>query len=212
MFVQAREVSGFSSVELRGIGTLYIEVGDEESLIIQAEESVVASIITEVSDGRLVIRFDPWTAFTQWASAGQVTMWLKARSLSSVAIAGSGIVQSPELAADVLQLSISGAGTVYSGVRARELKVTASGQAEVTLVGMCEQQDVRLTGSGAYHARKLRSRDAKLAINGAGRADVTVEDSLDVQIGGAATVTYAGNPQVNQRIGGFGKVERVLVS
>jgi hypothetical protein len=212
MLVQAREVHGFDSVELRGIGTLYVESADEESLIIQAAEPIASSIVTDVTDGRLVIRFDPWKALTQWASAGQVTMWLKARSLSSLAIAGSGLVQSPELAADTLQLSISGAGTIYSGIRARDLRVAVSGTADITLVGVCERQDVRLSGSGSYHAQRLQSRDAKVAINGAGRADVAVEQTLDVQIGGAGTVTYSGNPQVNQRIGGFGKVERVHVS
>lgn len=207
MTTQTREVSGFSAVELRGVGTLRIDIGDTESLTIETDDQILAAIVTEVIGHKLVIKFDPWEAFMGWARSTPVTMHLSAKEISSVALTGAGTVEA-SIASERLEILISGAGSVRAGVRATELSVTLSGAGDVTLAGSADKQEVRITGAGTYDGMQVLSKDAAIFIGGAGRAKLWATERLDVQIGGAGSVLYKGSPRVEQRIGGFGKVEK----
>ena len=62
---ESRDVSGFNSVSLSGIGRAIITQGDEESLTIEADDNLMEYITSEVRDGTLElgftdnVRFDP---------------------------------------------------------------------------------------------------------------------------------------------------------
>lgn len=208
MTVQTREVAGFSAVELRGVGKLRIEIGEAESLTIEADDEMLQTIVTEVIGAKLVIKFDPWAAFKTWVQSKPVTMTLTARELDSVALTGSGSIEA-SIQSERLEIAIAGSGSVRMGVQVTELSVAVSGAGDVTLAGRADRQDVRISGSGTYDAADVVSDAVSIVIGGAGRVKVHANERLDVQIGGAGTVLYKGSPHVEQRIGGFGKVERM---
>lgn len=207
MSIQTREVSGFSAVELRGVGTLRIEIGDTESLTIEAADELQSAIMAEVIGGKLIIKFDAWQAIVGWAKSTPITMRLTARQLTAVVLTGSGSIEA-SIPAESLEFSIQGAGSVRAGVRTTNLSVNVSGTGDVTLAGFAENQEVRIGGAGTYDSMAVESKSASIFIGGAGRAKVNASEKLYVQIGGAGTVQYLGNPHVDQRIGGFGKVEK----
>ena len=52
---ETREVSGVSGVQLATIGDMVIELGDKESLRIEAEDNLLEYFETEVRNGKLII-------------------------------------------------------------------------------------------------------------------------------------------------------------
>src|SRR5689334_10034881 len=54
---ETREASGFSAIDLRGIGRVVVTVGEQEAVTIEAEDNILPRISTTVRDGTLVLQF-----------------------------------------------------------------------------------------------------------------------------------------------------------
>lgn len=199
---QVREVSDFQELELDGIGTLMLQQGDVESLTIEAEEKVLNRISTEVRRGQLIIQPD-----RSFRTNEPVTYYLTARRLSSIDVSGSARVEGTDFSADTLHLSASGSASIAIGnLTATSLDVEGSGSAGFELGGTADQQKVALGGSGVYAAGNLVSRVASVATDGAAQATVQVSESLNASAGGASSITYIGNPQVQQQTTAAGRI------
>ena len=57
LVTEERDVSGFDELHFSGMGSLIIEQGDEESLIIEADDNIIDLIETDVRGGDLDIKF-----------------------------------------------------------------------------------------------------------------------------------------------------------
>lgn len=207
MVVEQREVAGFDIVELKGIGDLTITQGDREYFTIEADEQVLRDIISEVSGGKLTIRFDPWSAIRSWTGSKTVKMDLGVVRLRSVTVSGSTTLTAG-IGAERLDANLNGAGSVHLGFNGDALRCELAGSGDFVVSGRTSTQEVRISGAGNYDGRQLESAKAVVNIAGAGKAHVRVAESLDVTVGGMGTVTYIGDPTVTQHIGGFGRVEK----
>jgi len=70
--------------------------------------------------------------------------------------------------------------------------------------------DLDVSGAVDFFAFDLPADNYLISISGAGKAEITVNKSLDVDISGAASVRYRGNPERNiQDISGSGSVKKV---
>ena len=145
---EARQVSGFTGIELSGEGEVIIEQGGSESLTVEADDNVLPVLTSEVRDSVLRLRTKRRTTVrTRNPIRYRVTL----QNLTSIALSGSGSVAADNLQVNALQVDISGSGTVNLG-------------------GSADEQEVEISGSGRYDAAGLRSRSATLEISGSGVA------------------------------------------
>ncbi len=86
------------------------------------------------------------------------------------------------------------------------MTITIGGTGTVKISGETDSQAVFVTGSGEYRAEDLRSKEAKVAVAGAGSAVVKASDSLDAKVSGAGSVEYIGDPTVDQDVSEAGRV------
>ena len=225
---ETRGVSGFSSVELAGWGNLTIQVGENESLRIEAEENLLQYIETEVENGKLVIRHRRRVLLRPTKA---INYYLTVKDLESINVTGAGNVEVPVIAASRFSVQISGAGNVnIEGVEAERLDVGISGAGNVDVAaleadrldvdisgagalsvaeGEVRVQEIGVSGGGNYSAKGLQSAEAEIRLSGLGNAVVRVSDVLKVTISGAGSVQYAGQPTVEKSVSGVGKVERI---
>lgn len=185
---ETRQVSNFDEVAFTGIGTLYITMGDEELLEIEAEDNILPRIETQVRGNRLEINFDS----DQWENLIRPTepirYFLSVRSLKEVNLSGLGDVQIEEIEADRLVLTLSGAG-------------------KIEVSGVATDQVINVTGAGAYDGGDLRSERIDVNLSGAGSATVWATEFLDVNISGLGNVRYYGDPELRQTVSGLGSLE-----
>jgi hypothetical protein len=183
---ESRSVSGFNQVSLSLIGSLTIEQGGEESLVIEAEDNFLPKIKTEVSGGRLNITTTNTAGFLPNKS---IKYMLKVKSLDLIELSGAADIVASNLSTDNLQVTVSGAGSV-------------------TINGKVARQQINLSGAGNYEASGLESKEARVTISGVGSATLKVSDKLDVTISGAGSVNYIGDPAITQSISGVGSLNK----
>jgi hypothetical protein len=204
-----RTVIGITGVVLAGEGSLQIEEGAAEELIVSAEDNLLPFILTEVQGGILEIR-------TQRNIDLEPTLPIEYRltvvSLESVLLSGVGGIKVSDLMIPQLSLRLSGVGNVeVTNLEADELDAVHSGVGSFDISGTVDLQSVNITGLGDYDARDLASLDAVISIVGNDNqtATVRVSDMLTVTINGNGTVFYIGDPVVDANITGSGSVQQI---
>lgn len=221
-----RTVAGFHAVEFATPGELTLSRSETESLTLDAAPEVAARIATEVDNGVLrieVIGNAPLRPKTP------ILIAVGYRSLDRIAVEGSGFARAGEVAADTLDLKVTGSGRLeiaafdgqaltaavagsgsvqVKALAARTLTASASGSGRLSLAGAVTTQTVSLSGSGGLQALELRSEDTTLNIAGSGTARVWVDGQLNVTLSGSGTVRYRGDPHLRQSVTGSGVVRK----
>lgn len=183
---QQREVSGFTGIALSLPGRLEIVQGAAEGVTITADDNVVPEIEAVVERGVLQLRFRQNTGVT---TRTRIAITVKARSIESIAVAGSGDVIAPSLDSPELTVRLAGSGDVKVGGRAQSLQV-------------------RISGSGDVDAGRFDTQRAKVSVAGSGDATVWARKTLEVSVAGSGEVRYFGDPEVRKKVAGSGTVRR----
>ncbi|MBD0358037.1 MAG: DUF2807 domain-containing protein [Rubrobacter sp.] len=183
---EARDVSGFNEVELKGVGNLSLEQTGSESLTVEAEEDVLPKIRTEVENKRLIISPERNTSIN---TTKPINYKLTVKDLNTLEVSGSGNVEAKDVNTDELAVTIGGAG-------------------DVEIRGSADSQEVEISGSGEYKAGDLESKEATIDVRGSGLATVNVSDELEAEVSGSGSVEYIGDPMVQQEVSGAGEVRK----
>ncbi|MFN2143899.1 MAG: head GIN domain-containing protein [Anaerolineales bacterium] len=205
---ESRSIESFSRLDFQGIGNIYVSYGEKQSLTIEAEENLIPYLETFTRGDTLVIKVEDGRNINPTAP---VDFYVTVTDLESVDVSGLGNVELPEIEADRFTIEISGAGDIEI-----DALVADSFKAEMTGLGNLDidggevvSQEVRISGSGKYNARRMDSQDANIEISGLGSATVSVSEYLDVSISGAGDVEYYGSPEIDKSISGLGKLEQM---
>jgi hypothetical protein len=204
-----RTVSGFTKVDMQGIGNLTITQGDTESLTIQADENLLPYITTEVVAGTLEIGIKPNISVLPTRS---IVYTLTVKSLNSVALSGFGNIDADVLQGTDLAVRLSGSGDMHLGALTGErldLKLTGFGNIDVKTMDV-KNPTVELTGSGNLNVTEVAADALSVRIIGFGNATFTGKAvSEDIRITGSGNFT-GGDVEAstaNVVISGFGNVK-----
>lgn len=203
---QTENVSGFDQVVLNGTGTLIITQGDNESLVVEAEDNVIPNINTEVTDNQLKIELKSYAI----NPTKPIKYHLTVKDLNSVTISGTGKIESDSLNTTKLTIKIDGAseGNI-ADLNVDQLIIDINGAGKLNIAGTATNQTIKILGAGNYSANNLTSKSASIDINGGGIATLRVSDILDVIINGAGDISYIGNPEITKQISGAGNIQQV---
>ena len=226
VITETRPVPEFHAVALDTIGTLILDQGESEQLVVEGEDNILAEIKTEVDAGRLTIAAAPNTrlhpaqplvyrlmvrAFDEvtLSSSGSIEAGALRLPRLAVRLNGSGSLALEQLTAEELSIGANGSGAVtVPRLATATVDVSLSGSGSVTLAGHTQQQTVSLSGSGRYAAADLASQDAQVRVSGSGSALVQVQATLTAQISGSGSIHYIGTPTVTQQRTGSGRVHQ----
>jgi hypothetical protein len=193
---EARRVSDLAGVSLAMPGDLRIELGDEESLRVEAEDNLLPYIETVVENGTLKIR-TPLGVILH--PTEPIHLYLTAKQLDALAVSGSGVIEAPDLEAARLSLSVSGSGRIETG------NLTA------------DEIVARVSGSGRLEMAGGKMGTCRVVVSGSGNVDLgdLEADTLGTEVTGSGKVVASGGQVAEQRvtISGSGKYEaRDLIS
>jgi hypothetical protein len=181
---ETRDVGSFSSVELAGSNNVVIRVGEEQSVVVAADDNLLDRVTTDVQSGTLVIGNTPGSL----ASKSPMSVGVNVPSLNGLTLTGSGNI-------------------FVSGIKAESLTVTLSGTGTLTGSGTATSLDVTVSGSGHAQFMRLVAEHVKAIVSGSGDIFVTATESLDASVPGSGAILYAGNPQdVTKSVSGSGAI------
>jgi hypothetical protein len=216
MKTEQRSVSGIDGVSLATTGELFIDVGNTESLRIEAEDNLISRIQTDVRSGILNIQTEaPGNLFfTQ-----PVRYYLTVKRLNSISISSNGDIQAPDLKSDRFSINVSSSGNLRMGNLSTDaLVVNISSSGDVTMGvlkagsivvsinssgnlaiggGEVRRQNIVINSSGEYKAQNLASEEADIVLNSSGDAAIRVRDRLSATLNSSSELSYWGNPSVN---------------
>ena len=111
--------------------------------------------------------------------------------------------------ASLKEVRLNGAVSLTaSKVFGPELKLESNGASSVNVDGLVTNLEADFSGAGDLGAKALQTQAARISLNGACSADVTVTESLEASISGAGVITYGGNPKtVEKNVSGVGKIQ-----
>jgi len=205
---ETREVDGFDRITISGIGTLFIEQGDTETLEIEAEDNIMPYLESEVRTSTLELGVQ--TPGVNLQPSERIEYRLTVIDLREVEASGTADIHINELSTEHFEIEISGLGDVtVNALTAVSVRTDVSGAGDVYVAGTAPDQEVHISGVGSYEAGDLRSETVELEMSGSGSAEVWAEDRLDVRISGVGNVRYYGSPVVQQRISGLGNLTQL---
>jgi hypothetical protein len=208
---QTRSVSGFSSLASSGPFDVHVNINGTESVKISAKSSIINEIETVVEDGTLKIKFKNhhnWDHGDE--DMGRIDVYVTAKSLSSLANAGSGSIKvEGTVSGSDVSIVLSGSGDIETSVKSSDLHATISGSGSIELRGNAEDTKVTISGSGELKARELKTGSVSATITGSGSTYITAEKTVSARIVGSGNVVYSGNATItDSRTIGSGSVSR----
>ncbi len=202
---EKRDVSGFTGINMRTIGTVSITQGDSESLEIKGSDNIVPLVKTSVRGGVLNIEMDRDISLHSANTQDLLTFTITVKDLSSLIVSGLGVVDMPALTTNKLNLEMSGAGAItLSSVAAQSVTLNLSGLGKIEVSGKADKESITLSGAGEVKTGGLEVKTADVHISGLGSATIWAVDELSGSISGSGDVNYYGSPKVSTNSTGLG--------
>ena len=191
-----REVSDISGVHLATIGDMRIELGDKESLLIEAEDNLLEHFETEVRNGKLIIGTRDNVSLNP---TKPVNYYLTVSGLETIEISSTGNITAPDLQAEQFTININSVGNLAMGeliADSLDVDMDSSGNANIA-GGEVGSQNITIDSTGNYTAENLASENADVRINSTGNATIWVSEQLKARLNSTGNVRYRGNPTVD---------------
>ncbi|MBE0661991.1 MAG: DUF2807 domain-containing protein [Bacteroidales bacterium] len=202
---ETREVSSFDAIEISGAFHVYLIQGNNESLVIEADDNLLQYIESGVRGGRLYIEPRAFSFRNPTLKA-----YITFRDLDEIRASGAvKITGETSLEFGRLLISTSGASDIDLELYGERLELKVSGAGKTHIDGEVEKTIIRLSGASKLNAESLYVEKMDINISGAGSANVRVEDELVANISGAGNIRYIGDPRVHSKVSGAGNVKRL---
>ncbi|GAB5493895.1 MAG: hypothetical protein Phog2KO_41100 [Phototrophicaceae bacterium] len=198
------ELSDFSEIEFDGVGDVFIETGEVESVVIRTDENLQERMKAEVRGDTLYIGQQDGNNLM---NPSEITFLITVTDLDSVVISGAGAVTIDGIEAETLALELNGAtDTTLTDIDVDSLSIEISGAGGANASGQAQSLTVDISGVGEFSGFDLETDTAEINISGAGSAEVNVNDTLTGSINGVGDLSYRGNPSVDVEQNGLGDV------
>lgn len=202
-------VSSFTRLHLSITGTVRFVVGDEERVLVEADDNLL-EYVGVVNSGRTLYITSENKLRSPAYSALTVTVYL--RQLSALNIAADGDLRCPDLlrVGTPLEVKIQSNGNTELHLAAPALTLTVASNGDVLLGGEADDVQVKVASDGHFDARRLRAGRLTVRNRSNGNVRVWAGHTIELHHGGNGTLHYAGPARlldVNQR--GSGEVRRV---
>jgi hypothetical protein len=180
------------------------------SLRLEGGKKDMANTVTEVVNGKLVIKHKPGIRLFSFEH-DNVNVYVGFKDITSIELDGSNdVIGQKPLRFKDLRIDISGSGDIDMDLQAAKVDAGLSGSGDLRLKGVSGDLIVDVSGSGDIKCLDLKAKKVSLSISGSGDAALNVSNELKVDISGSGDVSYRGNPAtVNQSVSGSGDIRKI---
>jgi hypothetical protein len=91
-------------------------------------------------------------------------------------------------------VEVTGASRLTGRLKANDVRLQISGASTATLTGSANAIDLDESGASRAELGGIVASEAKVSLSGASRATVAPKDKISVELSGASSLTYSGNP------------------
>ncbi len=206
-----RSTGDYDAVAISGWFDVDLVDGNEGDVSLKGEENLLEHIITEVKDGKLVIKVEKGINLkpTTWKEGIHITVPVE--SINAVSLSGSGdIVGKKTIKTTNFNTSMSGSGDITLDLDASSISASMSGSGDINLSGTTTDLNVTISGSGDIKAYELEADNVDANVSGSADIKVTANQRLKARVSGSGDIHYKGNPEkVDAKTSGSGDITKV---
>lgn len=205
-----RSTEEYDEVAVSGWFDVDLVDGTEGEITLQGEENLLEYILTEVKDGKLVIKTEKGVNLKTSGWKSEIRITVPVVSIHSVSMSGSGdIVGKTKIKVDKFSTSMSGSGDITLDIDTGSLSASMSGSGDISLTGTTTDFDATVSGSGDIEAYGLNADNVNATVSGSADIQVTANKSIKARVSGSGDISYRGNPEkVDTKTSGSGDISK----
>lgn len=189
---ETRKVMSFDEIKASAGIDVYIFQGDEEKVVVEADENLMDCIVTEVRESTLKCYIDCRLRY-----ASKIKVYVNYKKLNSLdASSGSEISGETLLKTEVLKINVDSGAEIKLAVEAKELFCDVSSGADATIEGTTDYFKGNASSGAEVDGKGLKAKTCDLNASSAGDIKVTVTEKVIADASSGADITYYGNPEI----------------
>lgn len=190
------------SVVLLGPDVVKIEPGEKLAIRLEGNPDQTDRLRFTLKDGKLGILRDK----KGWSSGESVTVLITMPAPKSLTMAGSGKITATALARDA-EVTIAGSGDIDTPqVNADSLDISIGGSGTYRGAGHAADLEVNIAGSGSAEMAALKADKADISILGSGDAQFASDGTVKASMMGSGSVRVKGRAKCEVSSMGSGKL------
>lgn len=195
---EIRTLPDFDSIHIPGSGKLRIRLGSENTVLIKTNQENLSNVETRVHGDTLSL-IHPDSASIEY----EVTLM----HLEDIKISGSASVEvTDEIESKDFSVTIAGSGNFKAPLKVEEFSANILGSGNITVSGTTKELTLGSLGSGNLFAENMNGTLAEIRCLGSGNMDLGNFEKIEAFIAGTGTLTYTGDPKIEARTPGTGKI------
>jgi hypothetical protein len=213
---EKKNFTNFTYVEVGSAFEVDITRSDTYSVTISADESLFDYVEVSQQGTRLKIYLNPRHIFTDFTLGNKV---LKAvitmpnlygldisgasngdiAGFSSISdfnltVSGASTLDMSNISVGDVRFEVSGASRVSGNLTAADVNAEVSGASNLNLSGTAERITLNVSGASGADLTSFPLGDADVILSGASNVTINVEDTMNVNVSGASSLYFIGNP------------------
>lgn len=205
-----RSVGDYDGISISGWFDVDLVDGNEGNLVLKGEENILEHIITEVEDGKLVIKIEKGYNLkpSNWKEGIVITVPIE--QIDAVILSGSGdIVGKKTIKSQNFKTTMSGSGDITLDVESNTMTASMSGSGDMNLSGRTGTFEATISGSGDIKAYDLEADNVEATVSGSANIKVTAREMLKARVSGSGDISYRGNPKkIDTKTSGSGDITK----
>ncbi len=206
------DFQGFSVLKAEHAFQVTVVADEAWSVTVTVDDNILEYLRLEAEGNALRIGLDPWHSYRDATLKALVTMpQLEGVELSGASsltvvggdafprlrrfqadVGGASSLLMPAVAADTLELELSGASAASLGLRSGAARFAVSGASHLAAGGGAGAVAAEVSGASEADLKALFGGDGDLRISGASRVWVNLSGLVDAEVSGGSTLYYRG--------------------
>jgi Putative auto-transporter adhesin, head GIN domain len=213
------ELAEIKSIYNNSNYTVYLKQTNKQEVSVEALTEIYELTTITVENGVLLINVDRkpespnksvWAKIDDIKLSPTMKIFVSLKNIGEIQVNGGGkVVSENSISSNVLQLSVSGSGSLDLDIKGDIVKTEISGSGKISLKGYATSCDVVVSGSGGIHAFDCPVENSKVKVSGTGSAELNVSANIDALVVGSGSVKHKGNTKnTAKKVYGSGSVDR----
>lgn len=196
-----RNVDSFDGVKASAGINVYLFQGDEEKVVVEADDNLLECIKTEVKGSTLHCYIDCNVHFSS-----KMNVYVNYKKLNKLdASSGADIYGETPIKTGTIDIGVSSGADIKVEVDANDIYCDVSSGSDATIKGNGSHFRGRASSGADIKAGDLKVATCEASASSAGNIKITVTESIDANASSGGDITYYGDPQkeiINESSGG----------
>ena len=188
---EKRKAGKFDAIKVSRGMNVYISQGNENRILVKADENLLEFIETDIDNNTLKISTSQGIR-----KASSKKVFVTVREIKSIrSLAGSNVFSETQLNAKDLALSGSAGSNIKVDVNAENLDVSASAGSNVKISGNANSFVGKASAGSNIKAEDLKTTDCDVKTSSGANIWIHVSDELLANANSGGNIFYFGNPE-----------------